>query len=410
MFARLAEASMSLDIETLLFIAATATVLLGLFLIFASLQDRVRALAWWGAAYLIGGFSGAFWQFGDVQSAPVLSNASDILLFIAVGMIWSAARLFHGRPVLWLPMGLGAGVWLAACSIPSFTQSPETRVLLSSLIVASYTFLIAIELWRERRKALIRSWPAVFVPMLHGVVFLLPVAVKTLGIGNLGIIWVDVFALEVMFYVVGAAFIVMLLAKERTVRIYKAAAATDSLTGILNRRGFFEAADAMMARYRPSGEPVSVIAFDLDQFKSINDRFGHQVGDAVLTMFAEVARNTMRAGDVIGRVGGEEFVAILQGTSADAGVAAERVRAAFAAATLSPDRPQIPATVSVGVACGAPFDTIETLVCRADSALYRAKANGRNRVETAPDVVAGKIGDAAIGKLIEPENAAALAG
>jgi diguanylate cyclase (GGDEF)-like protein len=409
MFARLAEASMSLDIETLLFIAATATVLLGLFLIFASLQDRVQALAWWGTAYLIGGFSGAFWQFGDVRSAPVLSNATDILLFIAVGMIWSAARLFHGRPVLWLPMCLGAGAWLAACSFPSFTHSPTTRVLLSSLIVASYTFLIAIELWRERRKSLIRRWPAIFVPMLHGAIFLLPVTVKSLGIGNLGTIWVDVFALEVMLYVVGAAFIVMLLAKERTVRIYKTAAATDSLTGILNRRGFFEAADAMMARYRPGGEPVSVIAFDLDQFKSINDRFGHQVGDAVLTMFADVARTTMRTGDVIGRVGGEEFVAILQGSSADAGVAAERVRAAFAAATLSPDRPQIRATVSVGVACGAHFDTIETLVARADSALYRAKANGRNRVETAADLVTGELDQshAGIGELIESGNAAA---
>src|SRR3984885_12961809 len=156
MFARLAEASTSLDIGTLLVIATCVTALLGLFLLFAWVQERITALAWWGIAYLIGGFSGALWRLGD--TVPVPPGIAGVLLFIAVGMIWSAARLFHGRPVRWGAMCFGAVVWAAACMLPAMPQTPAARIILSSIIVATYTFLIATELWRERRKSLIRRW------------------------------------------------------------------------------------------------------------------------------------------------------------------------------------------------------------------------------------------------------------
>ncbi|HXQ83721.1 MAG TPA: GGDEF domain-containing protein, partial [Xanthobacteraceae bacterium] len=91
MFARLAEASMSLDIGTLFVIATCVTALLGVFLLFAWMQDRIQALAWWGAAYLIGGFSGALWRLGSAVSPPLPEGIANVLLFIAVGMIWSAA-------------------------------------------------------------------------------------------------------------------------------------------------------------------------------------------------------------------------------------------------------------------------------------------------------------------------------
>jgi diguanylate cyclase (GGDEF)-like protein len=394
MFARIAEASSSLDIGTLFVIATCVTSLLGVFLLFAYLQDRIVALAWWGAAYLIGGSSGAIWRLGDQISPPLPVWSADVLLFIAVGMIWSAARLFHGRAISWAGMLLGAGVWLAACSVPAFAGSAACRVIVSSLIVAIYTFLTAAELWRERRKPLLRRWPAIFVPMLHGIIFLFPMALATLsldlnggGSGSPATGWVAMFAIEVVLYVVGAAFIVLMLAKDRAVRAYKVAALTDPLTSLANRRGFFEAAQAMMEGNKAGMRPVSVLAFDLDHFKSINDEFGHSMGDAILQLFANVARKTMRGGDVIGRLGGEEFVAILSGTLAEAAVAAERVRAAFAAATLDPNGHQIPATVSIGVACGSPNASIESILARADAALYRAKANGRNRVDLADEAV-----------------------
>jgi diguanylate cyclase (GGDEF)-like protein len=394
MFARLAEASMSLDIGTLFVIAICVTSLLGFFLLFAWLQDRIQALAWWGAAYLVGGLSGVIWRLDAVVSPPLPSNSADVLLFTAVGMIWSAARLFHGRPVLWGAMCSGAVLWVAASFSPAFTQSAASHLVLSSLIVATYTFLTAAELWRERRKSLIRRWPAVFVPMLHGAIFLFPVVLAGLAADgdvarNLGTGWVAVYAIEIVLYVVGAAFVVLVLAKDRTVRHYKLAAATDPLTELLNRRGFFEAAGEIMARRRRTKEPVSVLVFDLDHFKSINDRFGHNAGDATLHLFSKVVRKTMRAGDVIGRLGGEEFVALLPNTLAEAGIAAERVRRAFAEASNVADGGHVAATVSIGVACGSAHAEIDMLISRADVALYRAKSNGRDRVETSEEAVAG---------------------
>ncbi|HTV36103.1 MAG TPA: GGDEF domain-containing protein [Xanthobacteraceae bacterium] len=391
MLGRIAEASSSLDVGTLFVIATCVTSLLGLFLLFAYLQDRIAALAWWGTAYLLGGASAAIWLLGGRISPPLPASTANVLLFVAVGMIWSAARLFHGRRISWSGMLLGSGAWLAACSSPAFAASATCRVGASAVIVAAYTFLTAIELWRERRKPLLRRWPAIFVPMLHGAIFLFPMALATLsfdldgGVGASG--WVALFATEVVLYVVGAAFIVLVLAKDRAVRAYKAASVTDPLSGLLNRRGFFEAAAAMMEDSKTAKRPVSILAFDLDHFKSINDTYGHSMGDTMLQLFANVARKTMRAGDVIGRLGGEEFVAILSGTLAEAAIAAERVRSAFEAATRDPDGHQIAATVSIGVACGSANAAIELLIARADSALYRAKANGRNRIELADEAV-----------------------
>jgi len=392
MFAHLAEASMSLDIGTLFVLAICVTSLLGLFLLFAWLQDGIQALAWWGTAYLIGGFSGTIWRLENVIPLPVPPILADLMLFIAVGMIWSAARVFHGRQVLWGSMCFGAVAWLSASFSPAFVQSPHSRIIVSSLIVATYTFMTAAELWRERRKSLIRRWPAIFVPMLHGAIFLLPVALAGFGDSadgrTLGTGWAAVFAIEVVLYVVGAAFVVLVLAKDRTVRQYKMAAATDPLTELLNRRGFFEAAKSVMASLCESKTPVSVLVFDLDHFKNINDQYGHKVGDAMLALFAGVVRRTMRTGDVIGRLGGEEFVALLPNTLADATVAAERVRKAFAAASAAAGSDLVPATVSIGVACGSAAADIDVLIARADVALYRAKVNGRDRVETAQEAVA----------------------
>jgi diguanylate cyclase (GGDEF)-like protein len=193
--------------------------------------------------------------------------------------------------------------------------------------------------------------------------------------------WIALFGLEAMLYIVGTAFIVLVLAKERALRIQTEAALSDDLTGILNRRGFFAAAQEMIARHGRQREPVSLLVFDLDQFKSINDRFGHRVGDEALKVFAATAANTLRASDVFARFGGEEFVALLPGSLADASAAAERVRAAFQAAGQTIADCPCNATVSIGATSAALCADIVTLLATADSALYRAKANGRNRVE-----------------------------
>jgi diguanylate cyclase (GGDEF)-like protein len=128
-----------------------------------------------------------------------------------------------------------------------------------------------------------------------------------------------------------------------------------------------------------------VMLLDLDNFKSINDRFGHAVGDVVLQLFAEVASNCMRRADLFGRLGGEEFAALLPDATRERAMAiAEDVRRSFAEATREVDGRPVLATVSIGVVIS--YDSvldISALLAQADHALYRAKDNGRNRVEIA---------------------------
>ena len=380
--------AITLDIGTLFVVATCVTLLLGLLLLFVWAQDRIQALAWWGTAYLVGGFSVAVWSVESAISPPLPVGIANSLLFLACGMIWNAARLFHGRHVLWGAMTAGACAWLLACMIPEFAHWAMGRIMLSSMIVSIYTFLTALELHRERRKPLLRRWPAIFVPILHGAIFLFPIPLAGLlpddgGILSLASGWMAVFIIETMLYVVGTAFIVLVLAKEQTLRTQRDAASTDELTGLLNRRGLLASAQRLIERNAKRQEPVSALMFDLDHFKSINDRFGHRVGDEALRLFAATANAQLRASDLIGRFGGEEFFALLPGTPADAVGAAERVRAAFEAAAVCVGGCNTGATVSVGIAAGAPGTDVASLLIQSDAALYRAKAKGRNRVEVA---------------------------
>jgi diguanylate cyclase (GGDEF)-like protein len=194
--------------------------------------------------------------------------------------------------------------------------------------------------------------------------------------------WFSIMVLETLLFAIGTAFIILVMAKERSDLVHRAAASTDELTGIANRRGFMEEADRLIRKQAWKNQPVSVLMFDLDHFKSINDRFGHAVGDEALRVFARTATVSLRASDAIGRLGGEEFAAILPSDLPVALVAAERVRAAFAAAAAEVSGENVAATVSIGVASAAemPCD-LAAVLARADAALYRAKKAGRNRVE-----------------------------
>ena len=371
---------MVLDQATLFTLTAGLTGMLGVFLLMLWAQERsVRAFGWWGAAYLMGASAVTFWGTKDALSfvSPAMPNA---LLFIACGMIWNGARMFHGRPILPGALFIGAVAWFAAMQRTDFSQSEYARVVLSSVIIAVYAFLTAFELRRERRRALARKWLGVAVPLLHSSVFLAPVALLVLAPAGASVERLSaLFAFETVIYVVGIAFIVVIMAKERVALIHKTAAMTDMLTGLFNRRAFLESADRMIAQRGRKSLPISVLLFDLDHFKSINDRFGHAVGDDALKVFARTVTKSLRATDVIGRLGGEEFAAILPATAAEAEMVANRVRKAFEAAGIEISSHQIGATVSIGVACAVPPVEIDALLARADKALYCAKGNGRNR-------------------------------
>ncbi|HEY7459688.1 MAG TPA: diguanylate cyclase [Xanthobacteraceae bacterium] len=378
---------MPLDVPTLFIVSIFVTTILGLFLLFAWAQDRsIRALAWWGVAYLIGGVSVAVYTVQDTFSNALSLAIGNALLFVACGVIWSGARLFHGHEVKPFWMFAGAIAWLTALTIPGFAASTMARVALSSLAIASYTLLTAWELWGGRKERLLSRWPAMAVLALHGIVFLSPIPIVILNPSEIRFSdftggWFAIFALETLLYAIATAFIILTMAKERSERIHRTAATIDPLTEIFNRRALLEAGRRILGRLAWDKQPVSVLMFDLDHFKKINDRFGHAVGDRALQVFARTAAARLRATDIIGRLGGEEFAAILPATSLlSAAVAAERVRTAFQEAAREIDGLPIAATVSIGAAATEEVDCdIEALLAEADRALYAAKAGGRNR-------------------------------
>lgn len=157
-------------------------------------------------------------------------------------------------------------------------------------------------------------------------------------------------------------------------------ARTDSLTGLNNRRQFFELAAHEWAVAQRYSLPLAMMLFDIDRFKQINDSVGHQMGDEILKRVARVANEHLRAADFIARYGGEEFIVLLPGSTAQqAAVVAERIREAIAADTFETPRATVSTTISVGLAEALPDrDTLEQLIRRADRALYDAKAKGRN--------------------------------
>ncbi len=189
-----------------------------------------------------------------------------------------------------------------------------------------------------------------------------------------------------LFPPLGAGFVLFTILLLPTVadeeRRLLARATTDALTGLLNRVAFRDRARAEIARAERTGRFVAVAMLDLDHFKAFNDAHGHPAGDAALAEVAGAITRTIRAIDLAGRYGGEEFVLLLVEADAVSAVRAlERLRKAVAA--LEPPRVARPVTISVGIAVHTPpfeHTTLEGLVVRADATLYAAKAAGRNRV------------------------------
>jgi diguanylate cyclase (GGDEF)-like protein len=305
-------------------------------------------------------------------------------------MIWNGARLFDGHKNS--PVGIfgGAVAWLLAARLTNFTAGVHEPVIFSSMIVAAYAFATAAEFWRGRHENLVSRLPLVVMLSMHGALYLLRVPLALFIPGSRSEVlfstaWFGVIGLESLLYMIATAFILLALAKERVELQHKVAASVDPLTGIANRRAFLEEAVRSLGERVRHPQPVSALLFDLDRFKSINDQYGHAVGDRVLRVFADIAAVELRRTDLLGRLGGEEFGAVLFGAEAGSALAtAERIRNAFAASQPSgKDRNGI--SVSVGVATIAADEPaeIETLLTRADEALYVAKARGRNRVEIA---------------------------
>ena len=384
--------TMNLDINTLFLVTIYVEAILGLLLLFAWAQNTaLNAVAWWGFAHLLRAASVTLFGLYGTVSNIISIDLANAILFTSFALTWTGARLFDHRKPEFVLLFAGAALWLVACRIPGFTDSFDLRLLLSSGIITAYTWAAAFEFWRGRSEPLVSRWPAIFMLFAHGALYLLRTPLGDLlpwltrNNPLLESVWLSVLSFEALLFTIAIAFILLAMAKERAEYRHKTAAMIDPLTGISNRRAFLQEGEEHFAQQVSDPRPTAVMLLDLDNFKSINDRYGHAVGDQVLEIFAKIASSCLRRIDLFGRLGGEEFGALLHDTTRDrALVVAEQIRSAFAAATREVEGRPIAGTVSIGivVACDTVLD-LSALLAQADHALYRAKHAGRNRIEIA---------------------------
>jgi diguanylate cyclase (GGDEF)-like protein len=382
---------MGLDVNTLFMVTIYVEAMLGLLLLFAWVQNSsIHGVAWWGCAHLLRAASIVlFGMYGTVSEA-ISIDLANALLFTSFAALWTGARVFDGREVEPVYLVGGAIVWLLASRTPLFAESLEARILLSSAIISAYTWATAYEFWLGRNEPLVSRWPAIFMVFAHGALFLLRtplVQALPWSPSNqvFDSVWLTVLSFEALLFIIAVSFILLAMAKERIELRHKTASLIDPLTGIANRRAFLEATEERARRQASDPQSAVVILADLDRFKSINDRFGHAVGDEVLRLFARTAGARLGPGDLIGRMGGEEFAIFLDDAGRDKGVAvAERIRLSFSEAANAVAGRPVGGTVSMGlVVCDGALLEMPTLLAAADEALYCAKERGRNRVEIA---------------------------
>jgi len=381
---------MNLDVNTLFLVTIYVEAILGLLLLFAWVQNTaIYAVAWWGFADLLRAASVMLFGMYGTVSDLISIDLANAILFTAFAVTWTGARVFDHRKPQWILLFGGAVLWLVLGRIPAIQGSWDLRMLVASGIITAYTWATAYEFWRGRSEPLVSRWPAIFMFFAHGALYLLrtPFGAILAPVNNevFASVWLTVLSFEALLFTIAIAFILLAMAKERTEYRHKTDSLIDPLTGIANRRAFLQDAEAQLKRQATEPRPMAVLLLDLDNFKGINDRFGHAIGDRVLRLFAEVGSGCMRRYDIFGRLGGEEFAALLVDTSRERALAvAEQIRSSFVDVTGMVEGMPVVATVSIGVVIS--YDAVldlSALLAQADHALYRAKDNGRNRIEIA---------------------------
>jgi diguanylate cyclase (GGDEF)-like protein len=360
--------------------------LAGCLLLISWLQYRRQpALGVWAAGFFTASIAAALIIVarGEIPNffSIVVGNA---LLAVAYGILWCGARTFERKKVS-VPLAVvGLLVWLVACSISPIYTRPEARASVMAAIGVCYTLLAVVELWRGRGDGAWR-WPIIVILLAHAAS--IPIHIPVAGAwrhpdpADVDLLTFMIF--EATFISICGAYLLGGLVTNRISLSFQRTAMTDPLTGVTNRRGFFEIGERLLERARFGNEPLAIVMFDLDRFKGINDQFGHATGDEVLIAFCRLASAQLRTDDLFARIGGEEFATLLPNTALhDALRLAERVRAVIEGATHAVGEDVVRITVSVGV---APLNegtaALDAFLSAADIALYRAKAAGRNRVE-----------------------------
>ena len=385
---------MTADVPTLLLMIVVSSVVASAALLVLNGSQRRDGLQYWAAGLLLSaGAHGLLLLYGRIPnvSSVVLGNA---LLSAALAGFLLAVRRFHGRPLHWVRAL--APVLTIAVLMFIFQRNFAVRVAVNGIGLAAQAAWVLWALLRHQRRreegvsrgALLVAGGLVLLlltVLIRGVLAIFySLDIASILQGNL----VQTLTFMVSFMVtLVISFGFVFMAKERADAANVRLAAQDALTGVANRRALMLALEHELASAARQHTPLSLLMLDLDHFKRVNDHYGHLAGDQVLRHTVAVVRQRLRAQDVLGRYGGEEFLLLLPGTDvAGAQQLAQQLCQALQAAPCHWRDQSIAVTASVGIAsvsASAPTDW-ETLLQAADQALYRAKDNGRNRVEVAP--------------------------
>ncbi|WP_374441195.1 GGDEF domain-containing protein [Pseudomonas panipatensis] len=376
---------MLLNVPTLVAVDLYVVTLVGVLMAFAWHSGRRDpTLGYMSAMLLLAALSTLLIGLRSVGLIGVSIILGNMVMMLCCAMLWTSMRVFAGRSPHWPGIGAGALVWLLLCLWPAFYQSMPARIMVNSAATSLYCLLAAFELWRSRRQLEVSLRPTLVLLLFHASFYSVrlfldrgtPFAIPD----GPGATFFAVLVFETMLIAVGLAFTTLTMVRDRAELKLRSAALSDPLTGIGNRRAFMESGERLLRLCAERGETVALLVCDLDNFKRLNDAFGHPAGDQALMEFSRITASRMRRQDVFGRIGGEEFACLLAeaGTEAACQVA-ERIRREFAELPFIADGML---SVSIGVATSAEAGhDLARLLALADQALYLAKSRGRNRIE-----------------------------
>ncbi|MBH3358673.1 MULTISPECIES: GGDEF domain-containing protein [Pseudomonas] len=347
---------------------------------------RERPLGYLGAMLLLASVGVALISLRERGYDLVPLVLGNIVLLLSAALGWTAMRTLAGRAPYLPGIAMGVVVWLLFCFTPVFYDSLSLRITVYSTLAAAYSGLGIVELWRSRNRLDMAYMPALLILGMHTIFYLVRLIVdEGLSLENAlsgsgdGARFFAVMLFESMLYATGIAYITLAMVKEQAEKKYKTAANTDELTGIGNRRAFITQGEQILAEAKRTHTPITLLLFDLDHFKRLNDSLGHQAGDQALIAFSQLATRNLRHGDVFGRIGGEEFACLLPGAGEQiATLVAQNIRQRFHSAAL-PTPGSLSVSIGVVTSEAAGYE-LSRLLALADDALYAAKAAGRNRV------------------------------
>jgi diguanylate cyclase (GGDEF)-like protein len=343
-------------------------------------KSETHLLSWSiGLAFIVAGVA-FFGSIVERYNASLLL-VSFVLLIFGFGLLYAGSAKFCSSRFNWFAAFAVAGLGILCTSAAFAIGYSGTGTISANMAIGILLLLTALQYWTARAESPLLMAANATLYLIASASFVgcgYALAeqgqfVLTARPSN----WAeDINSIVVIAGLTGIGTLSLTLNQARIANRHKSEAMRDALTGLLNRRALFDGP--------PSHVPVgtAVVALDLDHFKTINDRFGHDSGGQILKAFAEIITANIRSDDLAARIGGEEFCIVLLNSSPRTSAAvAERIRAQIEAMSVLSPSGLIRTTVSGGIAYATGSETLQSLLIRADEALYEAKTSGRNRVK-----------------------------